>query len=44
MSGDRTAIDQVEQRRCVFDKLILEGTNPPGANIERLGLVKRKGA
>ena len=31
-----------EPRRWVFDRLILKGTNPPGANIERLGLVKRK--
>ena len=33
-----------ETRRWVFDRLILKGTNPPGANIDRLGLVtKRKG-
>jgi serine/threonine protein kinase len=33
-----------EARRWVFERLILKRTNPPGANIERLGLVqKRKG-
>ena len=33
-----------ETRRWVFDRLLLKATNPPGANIERLGLVaKRKG-
>ena len=32
-----------EVRRWAFERLVLKGTNPPGANIERLGLVKHKG-